>query len=95
MKAKSKYGSAYPESALTQANRVNNRHKTEPSAPTTEDTAELKLPHERDEAVDRSGGAVPSESVEQAGRDVKRGLPDTDRGAEMNHTYQKQKRQLL
>jgi len=90
MKPKSKYGSVYPETALA---RPTHRRKTAsrdtPGA--TIDTAAIKLPHERDESVDQGGGGVDSASVRQACKDVKRGLPDTDRGVEMNHTYQKQK----
>jgi len=93
MKAKSKYGSAYPETASNKPHRVIKRRKSVPSeAPLASASPEgMKMPHERDESVDRGGGSVPSESVMQACRDIKRGLPDTDRGVEMNNTYQKQK----
>ena len=37
-------------------------------------------------------GGIASEPVQQAYRDVKRGLVDTDRGAEAGRTYQKLKR---
>ena len=49
------------------------------------------LPHERDEAVGMTGG-VPSRAVQQAYRDVKRGLVDTDRSAEAGRAYDKLKR---
>ena len=49
-----------------------------------------ELPHERDEAVGMTGG-IPSAPVQQAYRDVKRGLMDTDRGVEAGRTYQKLK----
>ena len=55
---------------------------TTPSAP--------KLPHERDESVGTTGG-VPSEAMQQAYRDVKRGLEDTSRGAAANTAYEKLK----
>lgn len=51
----------------------------------------VKLPHERDESAE-STGAVQSEAMQQAYRDLRRGLPDTDRGAEAGHTYRKLKR---
>ena len=47
-----------------------------------------KLPHERDESVGATAG-VASGSVQQAYRDVARGLQDTDRGAEAGTTYRK------
>lgn len=49
-----------------------------------------KLPHERDESIDVVG-TVPSEPMKQASRDIKRGLTDTDRGAEAGRTYKKLK----
>jgi hypothetical protein len=49
-----------------------------------------KLPHERDESIDTTG-AIASEPMKQAARDIKRGLVDTDRGAEAGRTYQKLK----
>jgi hypothetical protein len=93
MKASSKYGSAYPQTAPDKKVAVQHRRKVASVAAPTPTTAPnvLKLPHERDTAIDQGGGAMPSEKVEQAGRDVKRGLADTDRGAEMHRTYQKQK----
>lgn len=50
-----------------------------------------KLPHDRDEAANTTGGAT-SELIQQAHRDVSRGLQDTDRGAETDATYRKLKR---
>ncbi|HEX5311958.1 hypothetical protein [Aquabacterium sp.] len=85
MKATIKYGSAYPHAASIKADRSAHCGKASSS------THGLKLPHERDESVDEGGGAVVSERVRQAGRDIRRGLRDTDRGAEMDRTYQKQK----
>ncbi|MDP3228723.1 MAG: hypothetical protein Q8N13_12195 [Acidovorax sp.] len=49
-----------------------------------------KLPHERDESVDMTHGQ-PDAQIEQAYRDVKRGLQDTDRGPPADKAYQKQK----
>ena len=56
-----------------------------PDAPT-----ELKLPNERDESVGVTGG-VQSPAVQQAYKDVKRGLQDTSRGAAANEAYEKLK----
>ncbi len=81
MKARSKYGSVYPG--------IRPAPKVAPVAAAS--TAVMKLPHERDEVLDEGGGQVESERVSQAYCDVRRGLPDTDRGAEVNKTYQKQK----
>ncbi|PJI95396.1 hypothetical protein CLU85_0103 [Acidovorax sp. 69] len=50
-----------------------------------------KLPHERDESVDMTHGK-PDVQIEQAYRDVQRGLQDTDRGPPADKAYQKQKR---
>ena len=55
---------------------------TTPTAP--------KLPHERDESVGATGG-IPSATVQQAYRDVKRGLQDTSRGTAANAAYEKLK----
>ena len=55
---------------------------TTPTAP--------KLPHERDESVGTTGG-VPSAAVQQAYKDVKRGLQDTSRGTAANQAYEKLK----
>ena len=52
---------------------------TTPTAP--------KLPHERDESVGTTGG-VPSAAVQQAYKDVKRGLQDTSRGIAANQAYE-------
>jgi hypothetical protein len=53
--------------------------------------ARAKMPHERDETVGMTGG-VPSGKMQQAHRDVTRGVQDTDRGPEADRAYQKQKR---
>ena len=57
----------------------------------TAQPAPVELPHERDESSNMTDG-IPSPPVQQAYRDVKRGLQDTDRGAEAGRTYQKLKR---
>ena len=56
----------------------------------TEPTSEPKLPSERDESVGITGG-VPSERVQQAHRDVERGLQDTSYGQATNDAYEKLK----
>jgi hypothetical protein len=50
--------------------------------------ASLELPHERDQAVDMTN-AKPNPVVEQAGRDVKRGVKDTSKSVEMDRAYKK------
>ena len=59
--------------------------------PSPDQSAEPELPHERDQAVGMTGG-VPSQPMQQAYRDVKRGLVDTDRAAEAGRAYDKLKR---
>lgn len=49
-----------------------------------------KLPHERDQSVTMTGGERHPE-VEQAHRDMERGLQDTDRGPPADRTYRKLK----
>ncbi len=55
------------------------------------DGPEPRLPHERDQSVEMTGGE-PSEEMQQAYKDVQRGLQDTDRGKPAHEAYQKQKR---
>ncbi|MDR6213603.1 hypothetical protein QE399_001292 [Paracidovorax wautersii] len=57
-----------------------------------EDGSVPQLPHERDQSVGMTDGQ-PDENVEQAYRDVSRGLQDTDRGPPADRAYQKQKQQ--
>ncbi len=49
-----------------------------------------RLPKAPDESINPAG-AIPSEPMKQAARDIKRGLVDTDRGAEADRTYRKLK----
>ena len=50
-----------------------------------------KLPHERDESGAGMTPAAPDSTIQQAYRDVQRGLQDTDRGPPAGKAYQKQK----
>lgn len=50
-----------------------------------------RLPHEKDQSTDQAR-TEPEPLIEQATVDLKRGLVDTDRAAEVNAVYQKQKR---
>ena len=50
----------------------------------------LELPHERDEAVDMTGEQT-NPLIEQAERDVRKGLKDTSKGPEMDRAYKKLK----
>lgn len=45
-------------------------------------------PNDRDETTGSTGG-VPSERVQQGGRDLKRGIRDTSRGEETDRAYEK------
>lgn len=72
--------------------RVNTTEPLQQPGSGPEDLAgpEGRLPHERDQAVDMTDGE-PDARVEQAYRDVKRGLVDTDRGPPADKAYEKQK----
>ena len=48
------------------------------------------LPHERDQSAHMTDG-IPSRKVQQAAKDVARGLQDTSKSPEMDRAYQKQK----
>jgi hypothetical protein len=52
----------------------------------------LPLPYERDETTDKPPGA-PRKVMKQAATDIANGLKDTDRGAQVNQTYLKLKRE--
>ncbi len=54
------------------------------------DSTSPKLPHERDESSG-TAGAKPSEKIQQAHRDLSRGLQDTDRGPPADRAYKKLK----
>ena len=45
-----------------------------------------RLPHDHDESADAQSGK-PSEIIKQAATDLKQGLKDTDRGAQMAKVY--------
>ena len=65
--------------------------QTPKSRPEALQEPEARLPHERDEATDMTGG-IPSREVRQAYEDVTRGLTDTDKGPPMHRAYQQQKK---
>ncbi|RZI84852.1 MAG: hypothetical protein EOP38_07335 [Rubrivivax sp.] len=48
-----------------------------------------RMPHEHDESAD-SQRSPPREVIQQAHRDVSRGLTDTDKGPPMDDAYKKQ-----
>ena len=50
----------------------------------------LELPHDRDQAVDMTS-AKNSPLVEQAAKDLDKGIKDTSKAPEMNQAYKKQK----
>jgi hypothetical protein len=52
--------------------------------------ASLELPNDRDQSTGMTA-AEPDPQVQQAAKDLKRGLSDTSKGAETDKTYQKQK----
>lgn len=52
--------------------------------------ASLALPHERDQSTDMTA-EQPNPTIEQAQRDVDRGLKDTSKSPEMDRAYKKLK----
>ena len=74
--------------AVRRAGRGSPRAKTVVPARPVVDPA---LPHERDETVSMTGG-VQSPVVQQAARDVKRGVKDTSGAVEANETYKRLKK---
>ena len=57
----------------------------------TNQPVEPRLPHEQDESVGTTDG-VPSGPVQQAYRDLTRGMQDTDGGPEAGRLYRKLKK---
>lgn len=55
------------------------------------DEANLAMPHERDQAIDKTP-QTPDPQVKQASTDVGRGLKDTGKGPAMDAAYDKLKR---
>ena len=85
---------AAPSTPESSVNTTRRQH-AQPAAEAREgaravDTTKPKLPHERDESVDMTHGKR-DENIEQAYRDVQRGLQDTDRGPPADKAYQRQK----
>ena len=76
-----------PEIPVPEQRSVSTRKKApDPNAPPThgmhlQEMDLPKLPHERDESVDMTDG-IPSAEMQQAYRDLERGLVDTDAGLE-------------
>lgn len=81
---------------MSRTTKIKRAKAPEPSSRTSIDMTDTgggtqpKLPHERDLAVGMTGGAT-SELVEQAHRDVERGLQDTSRAPEADAAYRKLK----
>ncbi|OYY87114.1 MAG: hypothetical protein B7Y42_15340 [Polaromonas sp. 28-63-22] len=50
--------------------------------------ASAELPHDRDQSTDMTA-ATPDPAIHQAAKDLKRGLSDTSKGAEMDKAYRK------
>ena len=75
--------------------------KSPPSPPSTQGTPpqpgllpasdDLSLPHERDQSTDMTP-ETNDPVVEQASKDIQRGLKDTSKGPEMDKAYDKLKR---
>lgn len=63
-------------------------HRSGQTTTRTDGDVSPRLPHERDESADSQVGR-PRKVIEQARRDVDKGLVDTDRGPVLDATYQK------
>jgi hypothetical protein len=61
------------------------------ATPPPAQSQELKLPHERDQAV-QPDEAVIDVHAKKAAKDAKKGTPDTSRAVEADVAYQRQKR---
>ena len=61
------------------------------TAQSREARPEPKLPHERDESASQQG-TPPQEPIEQARKDVEKGLADTGKKPVMDAVYERQKR---
>lgn len=79
-----------PSVDTTQRQTANTPTTGDAASPGSAREESPKLPHERDQSVDMTHGQ-PDAQVEQAYRDVQRGLQDTDRGPPADKAYQKQK----
>ena len=75
--------------AKPSANRAQDVRESDTRVGTGKEGA-VRLPHEHDESAD-SQKSPPRAEIEQAGRDLKRGLQDTDRGPVSDATYRKLK----
>ena len=81
---------AEPEVPVPEQRSVNTRQKEpDPNTPLPDgtqphDRSLPKLPHERDQSVNMTD-AIPSADMQQAYRDVERGLVDTDAGREAHN----------
>lgn len=81
---------AAPDVSVPDQRSVNTRQKeADPNAPLPDGTQAHehslpKLPHERDQSVNMTDG-IPSADMQQAYRDVERGLVDTDAGREAHN----------
>lgn len=81
---------ATPAATLPEQRSVNTREKSADPNTAENDSGHAqspqlpKLPHERDQSVDMTDG-IPSPEMQQAYRDVERGLVDTDAGREAHN----------
>ena len=81
---------ATPAATLPEQRSVNTREKSADPNTAENDSGHAqspqlpKLPHERDQSVDMTDG-IPSAQMQQAYRDVERGLVDTDAGREAHN----------
>jgi hypothetical protein len=70
MKALNKYGSSYPLASSRHEKKEQTQRKAGDAVLAAPAMPALALPHERDESIDKGGGA--------AFQDLKQGQPDTD-----------------
>jgi hypothetical protein len=66
-------------------------HETGHTTPQSDGSLSPRLPHERDESSD-SQSSEPDAVMQQAKKDLERGLVDTDRGPVMDKLYEEKVR---
>lgn len=76
---------------ITAVTPAKNPPPTEETDPPSEGAKGLPLPHERDQSTDMTD-AQPDPQVQQASRDLSRGLQDTGKSVPMDKAYDRLKR---
>lgn len=91
LRAKNMGSKPEPASTAVVTTVIRRIHGTIRLPANAKEEARAELPPDRAESLSMTGG-IPSVPMQQAFRDLSRGLQDTDRGAEAGRTYNKLKR---